>query len=550
MKLERVHVKNFRSIKDASFSPSDLCALIGGNNSGKSNVLKAINLVLGDRWPSIRSLEDKDVHGYDDEADIVVSLWFDEVREVRGDVGEPKEFNGIQFKVTRYKRNTDKHQKGDLRSEFVCIDKDGNPVEVLKRPAGRPNSKPHPSPATVSTSIRDALPVVMVDVDRNARHHLSGSQWSILGRMLHSVSKKLKADKERFDAFQEKFNEARQLLRTDDFDRLQNQIVQNLEAHTGISGVQITLDEIDPINLYKSFSVLFKDPETSHPVDADRMGSGIQSAVVISLLQAYRELHKESAILLFEEPELFLHPHGRRHLYRLLCELSGGGTQVIYTTHSQDFVDLERMDSVRIVSKTADSGTTVKCPTNAPLSEDWRQRLKQIRQFSSPRNEVFFAESVVLVEGTTELGAIPYLAQLMPTPLDFDKRNCSIIETGGKDSLPMFIKMMHALGKRILVIYDTDSDKTGQDDVATNEKRKSAIHEALKGGGDFFECDPYLEELAGIVGGSKKDKESKMRAYLSTLTAWDKVPDGLKSMMAKVSSACNGTPCPVEPTGT
>ena len=126
----------------------------------------------------------------------------------------------------------------------------------------------------------------------------------------------------------------------------------------------------------------------------------------------------------------------------------------------------------------------------------------------------------------------------------------AIIETGGKDSLPMFIKMMHALGKRILVIYDTDSDKTGQDDVATNEKRNTAIHDALKGGGDFFECDPYLEELAGIAGKSKKDKESKMRAHLSTLTAWENVPDGLKSMMAKVSSTCNGTPYPVEPTGT
>jgi predicted ATP-dependent endonuclease of OLD family len=540
MKLERVHIQNFRSIKDASFSPSALCALIGGNNSGKSNVLKAINLVLGDRWPSVRSLEDKDVHGYDEGADIVVSLWFNEVREVRGDVGDPKEFTGIQFKVTRYKRNTDKHQKGDLRSEFLCIDNEGKAVEVLKRPAGRPNSKPHPSPANVSTSIRDALPVVMVDVDRNARHHLSGSQWSILGRMLHAVSKKLKADKKRFEAFQEKFNEARQLLRTDDFDRLQSQIVQNLEAHTGISGVEITLDEIDPINLYKSFSVLFKDPETPHPVDADRMGSGIQSAVVISLLQAYRELHKESAILLFEEPELFLHPHGRRHLYRLLCDLSGEGTQVIYTTHSQDFVDLERLDAVRIVSKTAGTGTVVRCPTNAPISEDWRQRLKQIRQFSCPRNEVFFAESVVLVEGTTELGAIPHLAQLMPTPLEFDRRNCSIIEAGGKDSMPMFIKMMQALGKRVLVIYDTDSDKTSEDDIATNERRNTAIHDALKGGGEYFECDPYLEDVAGITGTNKKEKESKMRSHLSTITGWDDVPDGLKELMAKVTAACNG----------
>jgi putative ATP-dependent endonuclease of the OLD family len=170
--------------------------------------------------------------------------------------------------------------------------------------------------------------------------------------------------------------------------------------------VDVTLDQIDPINLYKSFSVLFKDPETPHPVNADRMGSGIQSAVVISLLQAYRELHKEDAILLFEEPELFLHPHGRRHLYRLLCDLSSAGTQVVYTTHSQDFVDLARIDCVQLVSKTANDGTTLRAPTNVPLSEDWKKKLKLTRHFSSPRNEVFFADSVVLVEGLTEQAAI------------------------------------------------------------------------------------------------------------------------------------------------
>lgn len=540
MKLERIRIQNYRSIKDATFSPCDLCALIGGNNSGKSNVLKAINLVLGDRWPSVRSLEDKDFHGYDEGCDVVVSLWFDEVREVRGDVGDPVEYSGLQFRATRYKRRTERHQKGDLRSDFLCIDSDGNPVQILKRPPGRTTSRPHPSPAKVSSAIRDALPAVMVDVDRNARHHLSGSQWSILGRMLHAVSKSLKADTNRFEAFQAKFSEARQLLRTDDFNRLQSQIVQNLEAHTGISGVEITLDEIDPINLYKSFSVLFKDPETPQPVDADRMGSGIQSAVVISLLQAYRELHKESAVLLFEEPELFLHPHGRRHLYRLLSELADNGTQVIYTTHSQDFVDLERLDAVRIVSKTADNGTEIRRPTNAPLSNDWRQRLKQIRQFSSPRNEVFFAASVVLVEGTTELGAIPYLAQMMPTPLDFDRQRCSIIECGGKDSLPMFIKMMQALGVRTLVIYDSDSDKSGTDDIATNEKRNRAIHEALSDGGEYFECDPYFEDVAGSPGVGKKDKEAKMRSHLSTMESWADVPDGLKAMMEKVAALLKG----------
>lgn len=533
MRLERVRIQNYRSIKDAEFKPTDLCALIGGNNCGKSNVLRAINLLLGDRWPSIRSLDEKDFHGYDEAQDIVISLWFDEEREVRGDVGDPVPFQGIQFTATRYKRTSGRNRKGDLRGQFVCIDKVGKPVEVLKFPA-KGKGRPHPQIANVSEAVRSALPAVMVDVDRNASHHLSGSQWSILGRMLSAVSKQLKLDSERFGAFQQKFHEARELLRTDDFNQLHGKLVENLEAHTGIKGVEITLDEIDPINLYKSFSILFRDPETPHPVDAERMGSGIQSAVVISLLQAYRELHKDNAILLFEEPELFLHPHGRRHLFRLLCGLAEGGTQVIYTTHSQDFVDLSKMDCVQLASKTVSGGTRLAPPKDVPISDEWKQRLKQIRQFCSPRNEIFFAESVVLVEGTTEVGAISMLSEMMPETLDLDRMNCSVIEVNGKDNLPLFIKMAHALGKRVLAIYDTDSDKTEANDRATNATRNQTIEDAMNGKGDLFPCDPYFEHVAGITEGSKREKEARVREHIERFSGWDRVPIGLQRMMEAI----------------
>jgi putative ATP-dependent endonuclease of OLD family len=76
MKLRRVRIENFRSIRLADFQPTDLCALIGGNNCGKSNLLHAINLVLGDRWPSVNGIEDRDFHGYDEAALSEISLPF------------------------------------------------------------------------------------------------------------------------------------------------------------------------------------------------------------------------------------------------------------------------------------------------------------------------------------------------------------------------------------------------------------------------------------------------------------------------------------------
>lgn len=537
MRLERVRIQNYRSIRDLTIEPRSLCALIGGNNTGKSNVLKAINLLLGERWPSVRSLDDYDFYGLSTDVDLAITAWFDESLEVRGDVGEPVAFNGVSFKVTRYKRRSGTHDRGDLRSEFVCVDRSGAPVHVLRRPDS--TKKPHPEPAAVTSAVREALPAVFIDVDRSAAYHLSGSQWSILGRLLREVSAKLKADKERYREFQQRFDEARKVLRTPAFEELEAKVIEHLRAHTGLPDVSVALDEIDPINIYRTFSVLFRDGATSTAVDAERMGSGIQSAVVISLLQAYRELRKENALLLFEEPELFLHPHGRRHLYRLLCELADAGTQIIYTTHSQDLVDLERLDDVLMVSSASDTGTVARQPTKTVLSGDWRARLKIARHFGTPRNEIFFAASVVLVEGATEQAAIRLLADRLVPPLSLDRHDCSVIEAGSKTALPFMARVVKALSKRLLVVYDSDSDHDKVSDRAIDLKRNAEIEEIVSGYGASFTCHPNFEAVCGIDKASGRNKEERVRAHLADSVARD-MPLPLQDLMTVVRRTATG----------
>ncbi len=65
MKIERVRIENFRSIKTLDFEPGPYCVLIGENNSGKSNILRALNLALGETWPSERSFSEEDFYKQD-----------------------------------------------------------------------------------------------------------------------------------------------------------------------------------------------------------------------------------------------------------------------------------------------------------------------------------------------------------------------------------------------------------------------------------------------------------------------------------------------------
>lgn len=537
MQITRVRIENYRSVRCAELEPDGLCALIGGNNSGKSNILSAIAKILGPTWPSARSFDDRDFYGYETDRPIRISIWFSEAVEVRGDVGNPQEAYGVRFELSHYKRASGKNKQGDLKSSFYCIDADGDPIKISKR---HPKSnKIYQTEASVGSVVRDALPVVFIETERNVRKQLAANKWSILGRLLQDVARSLKADKDRFTEFREAFDQARSLLRTDEFVSLESKVVENVARHTGLEGVEVILDDIDPLNLYQNFAVLFRDSDSPEPVDAERMGSGVQSAVVVSLLQTYRELKRSDAVLLFEEPELFLHPHGRRHLYRLLQELSGSGTQVIYTTHSEEFVDLERMDAVRLVSKDMESGTVVTKPTTAELTPTWRKRLKLIRHFSSPRNEVFFAHSVVLVEGRTDEAAIRYVASLHPSGVDLDRENCSIIDVGGKPTLTVFVPMIQALDKRLMVVHDTDSDEE-RDEVKEHHLAQNAqIAEAIGDTGKLYLCDPHLEGLAGIPV-ANRNKEAEMREFLEDLDDWEAVPQDLRSLVDAVVAFATG----------
>lgn len=531
MKLSRVKIQNFRSIKELEFSIEDLCALIGPNNAGKSNILNALAFVLGETWPTSRIIEPSDFYAYSED-DMVITLWFDEEREVKGDIGEPVKYSGIQFKIDRYKRKTGKKEPGDLKSTFVCVNNVGNPVTVLRKP--NPQSKPYSTPASVTADIRDEIPAVIIDVDRNARYHLSSSSRSIFGRLLTDLAKELKKDSARFQAFKDKYDETRKLLRTDGFNELEKNIREQLKRHTGLQNLTLQLDGLDPINLYKNFSILFTDPDTPEPVNFERMGSGVQSALVMSLLQAYREMKKENAILLFEEPELYLHPHGRRHLFRLIKELSANGVQIIYTTHSQDFVDLNNFESARLVYKTKDTGTKIKMPDMTKVKGNWKSQVKHIAE---PKNESFFARKVVIVEGATECFAIKRLAEMMEPALELDLNDCSIIEAGGKPAIPVLIKIMAALDKPVFVIYDTDLDKANPQDSATNKERENSIKEAAKvhGAAVLYQCDPYFEATAGIKNARMNDKPEQMIEHLEAAGSWTEVAPTLKELMEEVS---------------
>ena len=65
LRIKRIQIENYRSIKRLEIEPPLLCALVGPNNAGKSNILTALDLLLGPRYPTEASLSADDYYRRD-----------------------------------------------------------------------------------------------------------------------------------------------------------------------------------------------------------------------------------------------------------------------------------------------------------------------------------------------------------------------------------------------------------------------------------------------------------------------------------------------------
>jgi predicted ATP-dependent endonuclease of OLD family len=103
LRISRLKIRNFRSIKSLDINLPQICALVGPNNAGKSNILLAIQRVLGRDWVSVTSFTEEDVHGRDPSADISIALSFEPALPYsKFKAADPVEIATFSFEYTRY----------------------------------------------------------------------------------------------------------------------------------------------------------------------------------------------------------------------------------------------------------------------------------------------------------------------------------------------------------------------------------------------------------------------------------------------------------------
>lgn len=417
----------------------------------------------------------------------------------------------------------------------------GEVPSIAVTPA-RKGEKPTFRPMAVTNDLRDHARVLFVDHRRSLAQHLPGLRGSILAKLLEPARR----DFAKKDEFKQAYEAALEILRTDAVREIENKIQETAKRMLGFLGreaskaLDIGFGFADPANPFNSLRLEYR--ESGVGVPGDELGLGIQSALVVGIFEAFRQLGEGIQIIIIEEPEMYLHPQAQRYFYKLLCEISAKHTcQVIYATHSPIFADVNKFEALRLVRRAPGKNSIMSYvqPKDLPVLSVERDRQKLAGRFDPTRNEILFASRALLVEGHADRVAALLVAE--KNKVYVDAEGIAIVDCGGKNSIPLVAGVCKALEIPFAVLHDEDirPQESAEDPTKQKEENLKAeaentrIAKAVGTAGKLFIAKPSLEALLGI-GKAAKDKPLKVVEKLQDIDAKD-IPRPLMDAVIAVS---------------
>ncbi len=227
----------------------------------------------------------------------------------------------------------------------------------------------------------------------------------------------------------------------------------------------------------------------------------IYASTVLGDLLERRAREPDSFIaLLIEEPEAHLHPQWQNILFRYLQEIETLGIQVIITSHSPTITAKTNLDSLIVLTKS--NGNIDSTPLRK--IEILAKHKKYLQRFLDvTKCQLFFAKSVILVEGISESILMPSFAKIMGNSYDLEKNAVEVVNINGVAFEPfanLFNNENQSKRVNIRCSIVTDDDRT---EAGISSRAKKALE--LKGGmvdvfltKKTFEFEMYLENESMI----------------------------------------------------
>lgn len=472
MKITSFSVKNYRSIVEAhKINIKDYNVIIGKNNEGKSNVLKAlyvcvscINDFFKFRY-NLKSEYTRDDQIYNWSRDFPIQLQerktgkntiFEVVLSLNEE--ELKEFNRLLGTRLGTKEIKMKIKIGPDNEPTISFPKKGT--------------------STLTKRKRQVLLFLSGKISYNYIPSIRTKKTAI-GLIRETVAKELKT----LNANPE-YKEALEKIR-----KLQNELLSELSENTkneliellpNVNDVKIEIKDEYNLGLsIRDINVLVNDGVMTN---IENKGDGVNSLAVLAILKNRKNKNINSNLIAIDEPEAHLHPGAIIELNKNLKDISEYD-QVIVSTHNAAFIDTENIsNNIIIDSRKAKPAKNVK---------DIRSVLGiQVEEY------MISARIILLVEGECDRKIIEHLLSQKSTKLKkaLQDRELVVKEIDSASKLDYYMYLLRGEVCKVFVCFD--NDESGNKSIMKQVERKLLLPN------DYFilKCEGRSEsELEDII---------------------------------------------------
>lgn len=492
--ISRVVIKNFRNFKNVDVCLGHKQIIIGQNNVGKTNFLRALQLVLDptlsdeDRMLQESDFNDSIKNPMENKEEILIEIYID-------NYDQNKTILAVFQDATVMTEDGKEVLKFTYRF-FPYINEGGVAEYQYNIYKGNDETK------KFGSYERKYLNIKVVKALRDVEGEMKNSRTSPIQKMLKNYA----IDKQDLEHIAEEYRKnGEKILNLDELVDLTNNINKRFGMVLGNNDFDVSLRamEINPAKVLSSLKLLMAQRNTTeislglnNILYISMILQLLQDKTIPSLIKAekYMELssipggdilkatYEESkngnyflnddisesqqeklytfmsknmpiskgvTILAIEEPEAHLHPVNQRLIYRDVIQNSSNS--VLLTTHSTHITAIAPIDSIVHLHDDGERGTEIHATAAMPISDG--EFLDVERYLDVKRGEIYLGKAVLLVEGIAEEYLIPKFANLLGKPLD--EKGIIVCNINCTNFTP-YVKLLRSLDIPYAVITDGD----------------------------------------------------------------------------------------------
>ena len=507
MRISKLKIRNFRAIKYADLTFPEHVVLIGDNNTGKSTVLEAIDLVLGperinrrapidehdfyhgrylpetpeqDSSVEVGSGKEEDSNAVSDddefepETEVEVNL---EENESSDHYKEPPEIiveatiTGLSSEQRAYfishiewwnKENSsfltkppiqgvdDEKIVEALRVTFVgkyLVEEDDFEGRTYYSHSFEDSDKPQP----FTRRDKQFCGFLYLRSIRTGRRALSLEHGSLLDIILRLKEVRPKMWETTIESLAE-FDVASnpELGISGVLKSINNSLNKYVPKEWGVEP-RLRISTLTRDHLRKVITAFIATGEGDHSAPYYRQGTGTINMLVLAMLSQIAE-DRDNVIFAMEEPETAIPPYAQKRIVNELRKLS---SQSIITSHSPYVLEEFELNETLVLSRTVE-GKLSQAPIKLPKSI----KPKRYRQeFRTRFCEGLLSRRIMIVEEATELFALPAvarrLAELNPEKFSsLEALGICTIDAGGDNQIAVLGKLYGEIGKTVYGFCD------------------------------------------------------------------------------------------------